>query len=245
MSIIYCEQRSEEWFQLHVGRVTASSVRDVLNFKKTGDKGPGAKRIAYMGNKVAEILTGMLRTSSPPNISMQWGIDHEDEARRAYSIAKEIMVDRVGFAIHPTIERSGASPDGLVCEDGCLEIKCPDTDTHIEYILGGVIPEDYEPQMQWEMACAERAWCDFVSFDPRLGRRHELFIKRLERNEQRIAEITDKVLEFIFEADAIIARLNEINPPIVEPERVVEPVDPELYIQDSDIPAWAREMGAV
>ena len=239
MKIVDCKQGTEEWFNARCGRVTASSVINVLDFTKAGK--PGAKRSSYLAKIVAEILTGAPNLDGYLSPAMQWGIDHEEEARRRYSVIAETMVDQVGFVIHPTIERAGASPDGLVGDDGCLEIKCPKTETHINYMLAGVIPVEYEPQMMWEMACTERAWCDFVSFDPRPGRRHEVFVKRLDRDDVRIAEITGKVLEFLYEADTIVKRLEEINPPIVEPEIVAEPVDPELYITDDDLPEWARQ----
>jgi putative phage-type endonuclease len=238
MKIVDCKQGTSAWFQARCGRVTASEIVNVLSFLKGGL--PSAKRSAYQAQIVAEILTGAPDMDGYVSPYMQRGTEMEPAARRAYVAHVETMVDQVGFVVHPTIDRAGASPDGLVGDDGCVEIKCPKTENHLSYMLAGVVPEQYEPQMMWEMACTERQWCDFVSYDPRPGRRHALFVKRLARNDERIAEITNNVLKFLAEADAIVERLNEINPPVEEPEDICEPVDPELYITDADLPDWAR-----
>ena len=215
MKTFHCAQRSEEWFELHKGRVTASYMADVIDFRKTGDKGPGAKRLAYMGKKIAETLTGELDMTGYVSPAMLWGNKYEDEARRAYTLAREIMVDQIGFAIHPENERFGASPDGLIGDEGLLEIKCPDTSTHIRWIMGGMVPEEHRPQMFAQMACTGRDWCDFVSYDPRLTRRYQLFIPpRLEADTATILEVETHVRQFLAEMDAAIERLGELCPEI-------------------------------
>ena len=191
MNTFTCAQRSEEWFQLHIGRVTASYMSDVMDFRKTGDKGAGSKRISYMGKKIAETLTGEMGTSIPPTFAMQWGTDHEDEARRAYVVSAGNFVDQIGFGIHPEIERFGASPDGLIDADGMLEIKCPDTSTHIRWMLEGEVPVEHRPQMYAQMAVFGRKWCDFISRDVRLVPRHQTFIKRLTREDAMIRMVTN------------------------------------------------------
>ena len=127
----------------------------------------------------------------------------------AYEFRHDVTVEQVGFIAHPSIEMSGASPDGLVAADGLVEIKCPNTATHIETLLTGTIPAKYETQMLWQMACTGRAWCDFASFDPRLPEEMRLFVKRFARDDARIAEMEEQVREFLFELDTTVRRLSE------------------------------------
>jgi hypothetical protein len=138
---------------------------------------------------------------------MQWGIDHESEARAAYAFRFDQAVDAASYIAHPRIEMSGASPDGLIGPEGLIEIKCPNTATHIETLLTGTIPSKYEAQMLWQMACSERAWCDFASYDPRLPEAMALFTKRLHRDEERIAELESEVSSFLREVDDVVDRL--------------------------------------
>lgn len=198
-------QQSEEWFAARLGKVTASRVADVIARTKTG---PSASRANYMAELVAERLTGA-RGETYTNAAMQWGTDNEPEARLAYEFRHDVTVEQVGFIAHPSIEMSGASPDGLVAADGLVEIKCPNTATHIETLLTGTIPAKYETQMLWQMACTGRAWCDFASFDPRLPEEMRLFVKRFARDDARIAEMEEQVREFLFELDTTVRRLSE------------------------------------
>ena len=199
-----CEQRSDEWRALRIGKVTASRICDVL---AKIQKGEAASRRNYRAEIIVEILTG-LPADNYVSKEMQWGIDTEPFARAAYELQQDVMVTTVGFACHPVIDRFGASPDGLVGDDGLVEIKCPNTATHIEYLLAGVVPSDYQPQMLVAMACTGREWCDFVSFDPRLPPRLQLFVRRFFRDDARIAEIEAKVEKFLEEVDDVIARLD-------------------------------------
>jgi hypothetical protein len=217
MKTFNCAQRSDEWFELHIGRVTASYMGDVMDFLKTGNKGPSAKRNAYMGKKIAEVLTGLIDQDGYVSPAMRWGNDHEDEARRAFEERREVMVDRIGFGIHPDIERFGASPDGLICDDGQIEIKCPETSTHIRWIEGGVVPDEHRPQMYAQMAVFGRKWCEFASFDPRLTKRYQLFNPpRLEWDAEAISLIENHARQFLAEMDAKIERLGELCPEIVD-----------------------------
>ena len=200
------EQGSAEWFAIRCGRVTASRVADVIAKTKTGW---GASRANYMAELVAERLTGV-PAQGFTNAAMQHGTATEPAAREAYRAQTFDEVDQVGFVPHPFIEFSGASPDGLVGADGMLEIKCPNTATHIETLLGGAIPAKYETQMLWQMACAGREWCDFVSFDPRLPPEMQLFVKRLERDDKRIAELEEMVSDFLAELDEKVAKLTAL-----------------------------------
>lgn len=197
------EQQSAEWFEARLGRVTASRVADVVAKTKSGYS---ASRSNYMAELVAERLTGE-RAEGYTNAAMQWGTDQEPEARIAYEFRTDVSVETVGFIPHPTIDMSGASPDGLVGSDGLVEFKCPNTATHIETLLTGVIPGKYETQMLWQMACTDRAWCDFASFDPRMPEEMRLFVKRIERDDSRIAELEEEVRTFLFELDTTVRRL--------------------------------------
>lgn len=197
-------QGSPEWFQQRLGKVTASRVADVVAKTKSG---PSASRANYMAQLIAERLTGNVQESFT-NGAMQWGTEKEPEARAAYEFYRNETVKEIGFVLHPNIEQSGASPDGLVGDDGMVEIKCPNTATHLETLLGQMIPSKYHNQMQWQMACAGRQWCDFVSYDPRLPENMRLFVKRMPRDDLRIKELETEIAGFLLE---IAVKLSELN----------------------------------
>jgi putative phage-type endonuclease len=197
-------QGSVEWFALRLGKVTASRVADVVAKTKTGW---GASRANYMGQLIAERLTD---TVAPSYVSpeMQWGTDQEPNARAAYEWRTDATVELIGFVDHPTILRSGASPDGLVGADCMVEFKCPNTATHIETLLSQAVPGKYITQMQWQMACRpERKWCDYVSFDPRMPEHMSTFIKRIQRDDTTIKTLEAQVREFLAELEAKLAEL--------------------------------------
>ncbi len=196
-------QGSPEWHALRVGKVTASRVADVIAKTKTGW---GASRANYMADLIAEKLTGEPAPSFM-NAAMQWGTDQEPNARAAYEFKKDCEVVAIGFAIHPTIHDSGASPDGLVGADGMVEFKCPNTATHIETLLSGTVPGKYVTQMQWQMACTNRKWCDFVSFDPRMPESMTMFVQRIDRDEALIGRLEDDVRDFLDEMAKKLAQL--------------------------------------
>ena len=199
------EQRTPEWVAARLGRVTASRVVDVVTKTKTGY---GASRANYMAQLICERLTGS-QGESFTSSAMQWGTDTEPMARSAYEGATGDLVIETGFVPHFAIPQSGASPDGLVGNDGLVEIKCPNTATHIETLLGQSPPRKYVAQMQWQMACTGRKWCDFVSFDPRMPDGMKIFIMRIERDNAMIAELESEVMKFIGELDSKIAQLKE------------------------------------
>jgi len=202
------EQRSPEWFQERLGKVTASRVADVIAKTKSGYS---ASRANYCAQLVAERLTGVA-AESYTNGAMQWGVETEAEARTAYQFHADCDVSETGFHPHPSIEMSGASPDGLIGDDGLLECKCPNTSTHIETLLGGKVPEKYVTQIQWQLACTGRKWCDFVSYDPRLPERMKLFIHRVHRDETRIGELEGEVIGFLAEVDEKVKALSRKYP---------------------------------
>ena len=200
------EQRTDEWFAARLGKVTASKVADVMARTKSGYS---ASRENYMAQLVVEQITGT-RQESFTNSAMQWGTDQEPFARGAYEAATGNMVEEVGFVNHPTILMAGASPDGLIGDDGCVEIKCPNTATMIETLLTGSIPQKYFAQMQFQMVCAGRAWCDYVVFDPRMPAKAQLFIKRVPRDDVFVADMEAEIIKFLAETAVKVDQLKKI-----------------------------------
>ncbi len=200
-------QQTPEWYAARLGKVTASSVHKVLARTKTGY---GADRANYLTQLVLERVTGT-KADSYTNAAMQWGIDQEPFARAAYEAAKGLLVDEVGFVQHPTIAMAGASPDGLVGDDGMVEIKCPDSKTALEcWLSEDPVESKYFAQMQWQMRCADRAWCDYVVFDPRMPIKAQLFIHRVNRNDTWIKVTEMEVEKFLDEVDSKVAALLNI-----------------------------------
>ena len=199
------EQRSTEWFAARLGKVTASRVADVIAKTKTGYS---TSRDNYMAQLVCERMTGT-QAESYNNTAMQWGTDQEPLARAAYEAAKNVLVDEIGFVIHPTIVNAGASPDGLVGDDGLIEIKCPNTATHIDTVLTDKVPAKYITQMQWQMATTGRKWCDFVSFDPRMPEGLQLFIQRVDFDAEYVKMLEAEITGFLAELETKIEKLNE------------------------------------
>lgn len=198
------DQRTEEWSQARLGKVTASRLADVLATIKTGE---AAARANYRIELVAERLTG-LRSPCFTSTAMQWGIDNERAAVAAYELETGRIVSDVGFIVHPEITDSGASPDGLVGDDGLIEIKCPETKTHVHMLLHKKVPAQYIPQIQWQLACTCRAWVDFVSFDPRMPDYLMLEIVRVERDQTLIDQYATEIKKFLDEVYETVAKLN-------------------------------------
>ena len=199
------EQGTPEWFAARLGNVTASRVADVIAKTKSGYS---ASRENYMAQLICERMTGTV-AESYTNAAMAWGTETEPLARAAYESLADVLVDEVGYIAHPTIERAGASPDGLVGLFGLLEIKCPNTATHIDTLITEQVPTKYITQMQWQMVCTGRAWCDFVSFDPRLPNGLQVFVKRVEFDTEYAATLEIEVVKFLAELDTKISKLNE------------------------------------
>lgn len=196
-------QGSPEWFAQRLGKVTASRLADVMAKAKAGE---AAGRANYRAELVAERLTGKQQEGFT-NAAMKWGTECEPLARAAYEAEFGLLVVETGMVEHPTIAMSGASPDGLVSIDGLLEIKCPETKSHIDTVLSGEAPAKYIPQMQWQMACTGRAWCDFVSFDPRLPPNVQMFVRRVLRDDDLIQTYEAEVRKFLAEVDSVVDRL--------------------------------------
>jgi putative phage-type endonuclease len=199
-------QGSDEWKALRLGKVTASRVADVIAKTKSGYS---ASRANYMAQLIAERLTGTV-AESYTNAAMQHGTETEPEARCAYEFYQGVTVEQIAFVPHGKIDQAGCSPDGLVGDDGLVEIKCPNTATHLETLLGQAIPGKYEAQMQFQMACTGRKWVDFVSYDPRMPEHMRLFVKRLHRDEAKIKEIETEIASFLLEMAVKLSQLNSL-----------------------------------
>jgi len=209
-------QGSPEWIAARLGSLGASRVADALAKTKTGW---GASRANCMAELVAERLTGEpAKTFTSP--AMQWGTDTEDEARRAYSFYRDAQVVTVGLVRHPEIPMTHASPDGYVGEHGLIEIKCPNTATHIETLLGKPIAGSYVTQMMWQMACSGRLWCDFVSYDPRLPADLALFVSRVAFDNEMAGGLERDVRGFLREVDEKIDALTRLRSPQPAPAQL-------------------------
>lgn len=200
------EQGTPEWLVARAGLVTASRISDVMAQIKSGE---AASRKDYRAQLVAERISGN-PSPSFTNAAMQWGTENEPFARAAYELKFDLSVDQVALVRHPEIVFSGASPDGLVGDDGLVEIKCPNTATHIKYALAGQPPADYQNQMLWQMECTGRQWCDFVSYDPRMPEDMQLFVVRFNRDQERIDKIKTEVVKFLAEVEAEIEALIKV-----------------------------------
>jgi putative phage-type endonuclease len=203
MIVIDCEQGSPEWFAARLGKVSASRVADVVARTKTGYS---TSRANYAAELVAERLTGQ-RIEGFKSEAMQWGSDKEADARALYEFMRDLLVVPVGLVSHPSIDMACASPDGLIGDHGLVEIKCPNTATHIETLLGGSVPGRYVTQMQWQMACCGRQWCDFVSFDPRMPAEMQLFVQRVDRDRDTIMALEGAVIAFLAEVSKTVSDL--------------------------------------
>lgn len=200
------EQRSEEWFAARRGKVTASRIEDVVKTLRNGNYSASRK------NYAAELVNQRLTGTDPEPLSneyMDWGVEQEPAAREAYSQRAGVPVVEVGFITHPSLSLAGASPDGLVGDDGLLEIKCPTSATHQDLLLNEEVKEQYKYQMLWQMACTGRKWCDFVSYDPRAPENMQLFIKRFERDDVEIENLEVEVSKFLDEVAETVSKLNE------------------------------------
>lgn len=198
------EQGTAEWHQDRLGKVTASRIADVMMKPTTS----GFQN--YQAQLVCERLTGQ-PTETFVSAAMQHGTDTEPQARAMYTLLTGNDVEEVGFISHPTLAMSGASPDGLVGSDGLVEIKCPQPATHIKTLVGADVDRKYMLQMQWQMVCTGRDWCDFVSFCPSFPPELQLFVKRIDHNAELAAEITEAVTRFLADVDAMTETLTKLS----------------------------------
>ena len=200
------EQRTPEWFAERLGKITASRIADVVGKTKSGSY--GAARKNYMAELLCQRLTGQ-QEEKFTSAAMQHGTDTEPAARAMYMLETGTDVTETGFIPHPTIAMSGASPDGLAGEDGLIEIKCPNTATHLEFLQSRKPKHEYLLQLQWQMSCTERQWCDFVSYDDRLPEKLAYRCIRIPRDDKLIAELEEEAVKFLTELDKTVRQLEE------------------------------------
>lgn len=205
MHVVDCVQRDADWLQEHLGRVTSARIDDAVAVLSRKE-GESKARYRLRMDLVSEMLTGRV-AENYVSYWMERGIELEPDARAEYEFQSGLITDVVGFVIHPANPRFGASPDCLVIDDGLAEFKCPKNTTHLGYIDTEVIPEEYQKQMQWQMACTERSWCDFVSYCPDMPDNIRLFVKRLTRDEVEIAKLEAGAEKFLAEVDETIAKI--------------------------------------
>lgn len=209
MKVIDAPQGSPEWFAARIGKVTASRIAAVMSKGRGGDA--SRTRAAYMGELIAETLTGQPASAFQGNADTERGTELEPDARAVYEVRHNVMVQPVGLVIHPRLERAGASPDGLVDTEGLLEIKCPRTHAHLDYLLGQEPPAQYVPQMAWQCACTGRAWVDFASYCPALPDDLKLFVVRYSPSDAYIKELETAVAEFLNEMDEKLAKVQTLR----------------------------------
>ena len=191
------EQRSKEWYQLRCGKFTASTFAKLMGKKTNKGYQDEIYRVAY------ETLTDEPVSNGCVNAAMQHGIDTEPEARLWYEKHENVFVEEVGF-----IERNefvGVSPDGLVDDNGVLEIKCPQYNTQIDYLLKHWLPSEYKWQVQGLLWVSEREWCDFLSYHPKLDK----LLVRVRRDESAIKELETRINEVIEETKEVINKLKQ------------------------------------
>lgn len=201
------EQRTDEWYRARCGQLGASQISKALA------KGRNGAESSTRRNLLAELVAMRLTGQAPEgftNKAIEHGIEYEPIARALYEIKSGLDVLEDGWIPHPSIEWTGCSPDGLVSDKGLVEIKCPNTATHIDYLLAGVVPSEYQNQMLWQMECTGRNWCDFVSFDPRLPEKLQLFVVRFNHEESRLKEIREEVIKFLIEVQSTVEKLSAL-----------------------------------
>lgn len=212
------EQRSNEWFQARLGKATASRFNDLMATGRAGQKLAGYKN--YKAELVAERLTGQ-KYDSFQSKEMMWGTENEPLARLRYSMAARVLAEECGFYTHDKLA-AGASPDGLVGPDGLVEIKCPNTATHIDTLHAGAIPRQYMAQVQGQMWITGRKWVDFVSFDPRLPDNANFIIVRVPRDDLYIKELEAATTAFLADVDAEVEYVKNYGQRAPKPAKEVK-----------------------
>ena len=201
-------QGTEAWFKSRLGHVTASRMSDVLAKGKSGE---AVTRQKYRMQIIAERVSGRVAESFT-SAAMEWGTEHEPLARIRYEADTGYFVDEAEFCFHPTIKWLGASPDGVISGvNALIEIKCPNTQTHLGYRLDNKPPAAYINQMQCQMWVTGATYCDFVSYDPRVPEHLQLFVSRLQRDNDLIAKMETEVVKFLGEVDDAIKQLENKN----------------------------------
>jgi hypothetical protein len=197
------------WMRDRTGSLTGSRMAAAMAFLKTGKEASERRKLKV--EILAERLTGDI---VPKYVTpmMQWGIDQEPYARAGFEAKTGLLISDIGFVSHPTIEHCGASPDGLVSDGSLIEIKCPQTATHLEYLMAGKVPEEYKPQMTLQSACTGKpVW--FCSYDPRLPEKQSLFIRKFEPTPEEVLAVEEAARVFLAEVEAMfeLITLGDVN----------------------------------
>lgn len=208
-------QGTGAWFNARTGHLSASRMRAAMAYLKQSEKDREAGKLREDRSErknlkievLAERMTGDI-VEKYTTAAMQWGIEQESNAKAAYEAATGRLVTDVGFVLHPSIEWLGASPDGFV-GDGLIEIKCPNTSTHVGWILDGTIPEEHIPQMTLQCACTKRGWCDFVSYDPRISEAQQLFVRRFYPTDEQIETVEKEAKLFLLEVEGLFQLITQ------------------------------------
>ena len=211
----HCDQRSPEWLALRAGHLTSTGAKDMLATIKSGE---AAARRDLRYKLVAERLSGQSQEDGYVNAAMQWGIDHEAEARAVYEVVSGHLVETIGFVAREDL-LAGSSPDGLVGDDGLVSIKCPKTATHIRYLRDGVEPAEHAAQHTHELWVTGRAWIDVVSYDPRLPETLRLFIVRVTRSRETLTAYETQARQFLEEVSREVETLLTLRDPRGQLER--------------------------
>jgi hypothetical protein len=204
-------QGSVEWLEARLGKVTASRFADVIS--KGVGKAASKTAETYKLELVAELLT-KTPSSRPIAPAMQWGTDHEASAVAEYTWVTGNSVQETGFWSHGTIDGVGGSPDGLITHPvsgvlGIIEVKCPfNSVVHLQTIRNGM-PKEHIAQIQGNMWVTDAQFADFISFDPRMPGSLKLYVERIDRDEEFIEELADKVSGFSWQVQLITEKLKE------------------------------------
>lgn len=202
-------QRTDEWFEMRRGKITASRISDVMATGRGGK--PSVTRENYLIELALQRVTGVVAGDGFVNAAMQRGTELEPIARAEYEVHTGFDVEEVDFVPHPTYPNTGASPDGLVESEGMVEIKCPQPKQHLSTLRTLDVDREYMLQMQWQMECAGRQWCDFVSYNPEFPERLRLIVVRVLRNAALIGQITQAVMEAEAEIRALVAEIETMQ----------------------------------
>lgn len=200
-------QSSPGWIRERIGCVSASRMKDVLDFRKDGK--PGARRLAYMAELVTERANDMA-TDHPITPPMRRGLAEEPNARAEYEEYTGNLVAPARWVPHPRIEYAGSTPDGFLGRDGLVEFKVPMPTTYTTWRLAGEIPPEHIPQLLFQCATTGRKWVDFCAYSPEATNpRLRLFIRRFEPTAEQIAEIEQAAIEFLAQVDAAFEAYTE------------------------------------
>ena len=208
-------QRNEDWFKQRIGHLTASMAGNVIRYQKGEIVAQTPAKIDGLTMRIlSEQLTGLQTEdhfTADARRRMEWGTEQEENALSAYELATGHTVLLSGFVKHESIQYLGASPDGLVSSDGLIEIKCPDTTTHLSRILADEVPEEIKPQMLMQLIVTGRKWCDFVDYDPRCPQNLQLFIKRFEPTDQERSTAKEFFINFLAGVEDLKNKLLSTN----------------------------------